>query len=150
MKIAHLSWVGDGHMRPELEQRAHEKGGAHAVRFTGSMAPNGEVVDLYRSCDVVCVPSRNEPFGIVVLEAWAAGKPVIATRNGGPRDFVAHGEDGYLVNDDPFAICTAAWDVLDHFEHARWMGARGRVKAAYGFSWDSIADQTEAVHHEVR
>lgn len=144
-----LVLVGDGHMRSLLEQRAQEKGIAQAVRFTGSMAPNGEVVNLFKSCDVVCVPSRNEPFGIVVLEAWAAGKPVIATRNGGPRDFVAHGEDGYLVNDDAFSIFTAVCDLLDDSEHARWMGGRGRVKAASGFKWSSIAEQTEAVYHEV-
>ena len=146
---AKIVFVGDGDMRPLLEQRARDKGVSHAVRFTGAMPPNGEVMNLYKSTDVVCVPSRNEPFGIVVLEAWAAAKPVIATRNGGPRDFVAHNTDGFLVNDDPFAICTAVWDIFANFDHARWMGQCGRVKAAYGFSWDSIAEQTETVYREV-
>ena len=90
---AKVVFVGDGDMREMLEQRAHELGVAHAVRFLGAMGADGDLINLYKSTDVVCVPSRNEPFGIVVLEAWAAGKPVVATQNGGPRDFVSHGED---------------------------------------------------------
>jgi glycosyltransferase involved in cell wall biosynthesis len=104
---------------------------------------------LYKSTDTVVVPSRNEPFGIVVLEAWGAGKPVVATLNGGPRDFVSHGEDGYLVFDNPHSICWGVNTVFGNFEHAQWMGSQGRVKAAYGFSWDAIAKQTEAVYQEL-
>jgi glycosyltransferase involved in cell wall biosynthesis len=121
----------------------------HAVGFTGALAPEGEMTALYQSADVICVPSRNEPFGIVVIEAWAAGKPVIATRNGGPRDFVSHGEDGLLVNDDSFAICTAVWDLFADFDHARRMGERGHTKAVTGFGWDLIAAQTETVYQEI-
>lgn len=53
--------------------------------------------ELFKSCDAVVVPSRNEPFGIVVLEAWSAGKPVVATNSGGPRDFVNPNVTGILV-----------------------------------------------------
>ena len=146
---AKVVFVGDGDMRPYLEHRAYELGVSHAVRFLGAMDPHGELINLYKSTDMVCVPSRNEPFGIVVLEAWAAGKPVVATQNGGPRDFVSHGEDGYLVYDNPHSICWGVNTVLGNFEHARWMGQQGRVKAAYGFSWDAIAGQTEAVYQEL-
>lgn len=52
---------------------------------------------LFKSCDAVVIPSRNEPFGIVVLEAWSSGKPVVATKCGGPRDFVNPDHTGYLV-----------------------------------------------------
>jgi glycosyltransferase involved in cell wall biosynthesis len=146
---AKIVFVGDGDMRGYLEQRAHQMGVAHAVRFLGSKSPDGELIDLYKSTDTVVVPSRNEPFGIVVLEAWAAGKPVVATLNGGPRDFVSHGEDGFLIYDNPYSICWGVNTIFGNFEHARWMGSRGRVKAAYGFSWDAIASQTEAVYAEV-
>ena len=43
----------------------------------------------------------------------------------------------------------SVWRVFGNFEHARWMGERGRVKAAYGFSWDAVADQTEGVYREL-
>ena len=111
--------------------------------------PNGRLTNLYRSTDCVVVPSRNEPFGIVVLEAWAAGKPVIATHNGGPRDIITHNEDGFLVYDNPNSICWGVNQVFSNFAHAQWMGSRGRVKAAYGFSWDAIAERTEAIYHEL-
>jgi glycosyltransferase involved in cell wall biosynthesis len=146
---AKVVFVGDGDMRAYLEHRAYELGVNHAVRFLGAMSPNNGLIDLYKSTDTVVVPSRNEPFGIVVLEAWAAGKPVVATQNGGPRDFVSHGEDGYLVYDNPQSICWGVNTTLGNFEHARWMGGRGRVKAAYGFSWDAISRQTEAVYEEL-
>ena len=113
------------------------------------MGAHGDLINLYKSADLVCVPSRNEPFGIVVLEAWAAGKPVVATHNGGPRDFVSHGEDGYLVYDNPESICWGINTVFGDFQHAQWMGQQGRVKAAYGFSWDEIAGTTEDVYREL-
>jgi glycosyltransferase involved in cell wall biosynthesis len=95
------------------------------------------------------VPSRNEPFGIVVLEAWAAGKPVVASRNGGPAEVVTHGQEGYLVHDDPGSIAWGIREVFHNFAHARWMGERGRAKAAYSFSWDHIAGQTEGIYREL-
>ncbi len=113
------------------------------------MNGHSDLPNLFKSADVVCVPSRNEPFGIVVLEAWAAGKPVVATRNGGPRDFVTHGEDGYLVCDHPGSICWGVQEIFRNFAHARWMGSRGRVKAAYGFNWDGVAATTENCYREI-
>eukprot|EP00921_Rhytidocystis_pertsovi_P025088 GHVQ01040468.1.p1 GENE.GHVQ01040468.1~~GHVQ01040468.1.p1 ORF type:complete len:1022 (-),score=152.14 GHVQ01040468.1:1478-4543(-) len=88
--------VGDGHMRHELEGRANHLGVGHAVRFVGKKT-GGELKSLFKACDAVLVPSRNEPFGIVVLEGWSAWKPVIATTCGGPRDFVTPNVDGVLV-----------------------------------------------------
>jgi len=142
-------FVGDGHMRGDLERRAHELGVAHAVRFVGSMGANSDLINLYKSADLVCVPSRNEPFGIVILEAWAAGKPVVATHNGGPREFVSHARDGYLVYDNSGSIAWGIKETFGNFDHARWMGSQGRVKAAYGFSWDVIAAQTEGIYSEL-
>ena len=89
--------VGDGYMKSDLERRVQELGISHAVRFLGSMSGR-PLVELFKSADCVCLPSRNEPFGIVVLEAWASGKPVVATSSGGPREFVDHGVDGYHVH----------------------------------------------------
>ena len=146
---AKFVFVGDGYMRGDLERRAHELGVAHAVRFLGSMGEHSDLINLFKSTDVVVVPSRNEPFGIVILEAWAAGKPVIATHNGGPREFVTHGQEGYLVYDNPGSICWGLNEVFCNFEHGRWMGERGRVKAAYSFSWDVIAEHTEGVYREL-
>ena len=146
---AKFVFVGDGYMRNDLERRANELGVRQAVRFLGNMSANGDLTNLYKSTDVVCVPSRNEPFGIVVLEAWAAGKPVVVTRNGGPAEVVAHNQDGLVAYDNPGSICWALTQIFNDFLHARWMGERGRVKAAYGFSWDNAAAQTEGIYCEL-
>ncbi|MCE5278491.1 MAG: glycosyltransferase [Planctomycetaceae bacterium] len=146
---AKIVFVGDGHLRQRLQHRAHELGVAHAVRFLGAMGPDSDLINLYKSTDVVCVPSRNEPFGLVVLEAWSAGKPVVATHNGGPREVVQHGENGFLVHAEPGAICWGVKEAFGNFAHARWMGERGRVKAAFGFNWDLIAGQTEGIYREL-
>ena len=74
--------VGEGYMRADLERRTQELGVDSAVRFLGSMS-GLSLLQLFKSADCVCIPSRNEPFGIVVLEAWASGKPVVATSSGG-------------------------------------------------------------------
>jgi glycosyltransferase involved in cell wall biosynthesis len=146
---AKIVFAGDGWMRQQLEHRAWQMGVAHAARFTGAMEPNGDIINLFKSSDVVCVPSRNEPFGIVILEAWAAGKPVVATRNGGPHELISHGYDGYLVYDNPPSICWGVNQIFANFDHARWMGQNGRAKAAYCFSWDTAAARTEAVYREI-
>jgi glycosyltransferase involved in cell wall biosynthesis len=146
---AKIVFVGDGDMRPYLERRAYELGVSHAVRFLGAMSPDGDLLNLYKSADVVCVPSRNEPFGMVILEAWAAGKPVVVTENGGPRYFTSHGEDGFVVHANPPSICWGINTIFGDFERARQMGSQGRSKAAYCFSWDVIANQVEGVYGEL-
>jgi len=146
---AKFVFVGDGHMRAHLENRARQLRVAHACRFLGSMSENSDLINLFKSTDCVVVPSRNEPFGIVILEAWSAGKPVVATHNGGPREFVTHGKTGYLVYDNAGSIAWWVKEMLRNFAHARWMGEQGRTTAAYGFSWDVIAGQTEGVYREL-
>jgi glycosyltransferase involved in cell wall biosynthesis len=88
------------------------------------------------------VPSRNEPFGIVVLEAWAAGKPVVVTHSGGPDEFVWHDVNGYLVYQNPESIAWGLGTMMRDWEHARWMGHNGWVAATNAFSWDVIGDRT--------
>jgi len=138
---AKFVFVGDGEMRPYLEGRAHASGCAGACRFVG-YSPEEELINLYNACDAVCVPSRNEPFGIVVLEAWSAGKPVVVTHSGGPDEFVWHDVNGYLVYQHPESIAWGLGTLMRDWEHARWMGNNGRVAVETTFNWDRIADQT--------
>ncbi len=142
---AKFIFAGDGEMRKSAESRAHQLGVAHATRFIGFQA-NGCLVDLYKACDVVCVPSRNEPFGIVILESWSAGKPVVATINGGPEEFIWHNVNGLKVYANPNSIAWGLGTLFTNFEWARWMGHNGRVAAETAFSWDAIAERTLAVY----
>ena len=142
---AKFVFTGEGDMRGAVERRARDRGVAHACRFYGVM-PREQLIDLYKACDCVCVPSRNEPFGIVVLEAWAAGKPVVATVKGGPSEFVWHDVNGYKIYPTPESIAWGIGTLFADFEHARWMGANGRKAVETAFSWDIIAGHTYGVY----
>lgn len=143
---AKVLFVGEGEMRAYLEQRASDLGIAGSVRFLGDVP---DLIPLYGSTDVVCVPARRESFGQRVLEAWSARRPVVVTYKLDVQDFVHHGVDGMVVFDNPPSICWGLNTVFGDFDKARQMGERGRVKAAYGYSWDVVAGQTEGVYREL-
>jgi glycosyltransferase involved in cell wall biosynthesis len=141
-------FAGDGAMRHDVEIEARQLGVSHAVRFLGHQDPD-EVATLYKLADGVCVPSRNEPFGLVVLEAWSAGKPVVASENGGPAELVKHEFNGLLVAPRPDSIAWAVGRLFADFERARWMGENGRSTVDERYMWESIAGQTVDVYESV-
>jgi glycosyltransferase involved in cell wall biosynthesis len=142
---SHFVFAGEGDMRDGLESRIRQLGVAHAVRFLGYR--NGdELVRLYKLADVVCMPSRNEPFGIVILEAWSAGKPVLASQNGGPAEYVRHEVNGLKI----YPCCeSVVWGVDRMFSdpgRARRMGGNGRKTVQERFTWDTITEQMLAIY----
>ena len=142
---AKFVFAGDGHMRAALERHVAALGMDHAARFLGHQ-DGQEMVGLFKSADLVCVPSRNEPFGIVILEAWSAQKPVVVTRNGGPAEFVRHQETGLIVSDTKDAIGWGVGTALANTNRARRWGRSGRREAETHFAWDRIAKETECVY----
>ncbi|HLP78609.1 MAG TPA: glycosyltransferase family 4 protein [Candidatus Paceibacterota bacterium] len=139
---AKFVFVGDGHMRGDLEPRANQLRVSHATRFLGYRNGN-ELISLYKACDAVCMPSRNEPFGITALEGWAAGKPVVASQNGGPSEFIRHNVNGLKIHPSVESVGWGIGTLFTDFEWARWMGANGRQAAETVFNWDKIAVTTE-------
>jgi glycosyltransferase involved in cell wall biosynthesis len=138
---AKFVFVGDGEMRWYVEERARRMEIDHAARFLGYL--NGwRLTDLYRASDVICMPSRNEPFGITILEAWSAGKPVVASQNGGPGEIVWHEVNGLKIYPNSDSIAWGIGTMFEDFDHARWMGRNGRIAVESCFSWDIIGDQT--------
>ncbi len=142
---AKFVFAGEGNMRGGVEHRAHQLGVAHACRFLGHRGV-WELIDLYKVCDCVCVPSRNEPFGIVILEAWSAGKPVVASNVGGPSEIIWHDVTGFQIWPNPDSVSWGIGSVFADFEHGRWMGRNGRTAAEKVFSWDVIADEVLSVY----
>lgn len=140
--------VGDGEMRGRLEARTRQLGVMHAVRFLGYRGSD-ELVHLFKLADVVCVPSRNEPFGIVVLEAWGAGKPVVVTQTGGPNEYVWHEVTGLKIFPSPDSVAWGINTTFSDFERSRWMGRNGRATVEERFGWGTIADQTLDVYRQV-
>jgi glycosyltransferase involved in cell wall biosynthesis len=142
---AKFVFAGDGEMRRGLESRTRQLGVAQATRFLGFK--NGhELPELYKACDVVCVPSRNEPFGIVVLEGWSAGKPVVVSKNGGPDEYVSHEVNGLKISPTSQSVGWGLGTLFTDFDWARWMGRNGRVAVESGFTWDHVADRVLDVY----
>jgi len=91
---AYLWIAGDGPLEAKLKAMATALGVADRVRFLGWRTDAGA---LYRTADVCVFPSRFEPLGNVVIQAWAHGLPVVAADSQGPGALIRHGEDGILV-----------------------------------------------------
>ena len=102
--------------------------------------------DLYAAGDIFVLPSRTDSFGIVYLEAWACGKPVIGARAGGVPDVIRHGVDGLLVPfGDTGALAEAIASLLDDPERARAMGAAGRDTLP-ARSWEAVYRRIRAIY----
>ena len=105
-------------------------------------SPRAELFRWYCVSDVVGVPSHNESFGLVALEAQACGRPVVATDVGGLRHAVEDGATGLLVpSHDPGEWAEALGAILDDRQAAGWLGASGAAHAAR-FSWSNTAAST--------
>ncbi len=128
---------GSGLAEPTaLQELAGSLGIADVVRFLPPQGGAG-LVDVYRAADVVAVPSHNESFGLVALEAQACGTPVVAARVGGLPVAVADERSGLLVDGHG----AAAWaDALAAALSRRDELRRGTVAHARGFSWNRTAD----------
>lgn len=91
--------VGDGPQRAAVQRRLTRRGMADWVHLTGRL-DRAAIRDVYRRADVFLAPARLESFGIAALEAHCAGLPVVALRAGGIGEFVEHGRNGLLGDDD--------------------------------------------------
>jgi D-inositol-3-phosphate glycosyltransferase len=139
---------GTGLERPTaLMDLAGSLGIADRVRFLPPRPP-AELSDVYRAADLVAVPSHNESFGLVALEAQACGTPVVAAAVGGLVTAVADGRSGVLVDGhDPARWARVIGDLLCDPARRAELG-RGAAAHARRFSWDLTADGLLAVYRE--
>ena len=94
---------------------------------------------LYAACDLLAQPSERESFGIVFLEAWAAGKPVVGARSGAASSLISEGEDGLLAGYAEVAEWAHAIVQLLHNPLQRAeMGRRGKLKVCSKYTWDAV------------
>jgi glycosyltransferase involved in cell wall biosynthesis len=145
-----LVLVGEGTLREKLEQETKELGIDQRVQFTGFVKDNLQKAMFFHAADVFVLPSvtSQEIFGIVNLEAMAAGVPIVASKIGGIPDVVTDGDTGLLVPpNDPDAIAKAVVTLISDPELGRAMVERG-LKRVEAYSWASIAERTEKIYEE--
>lgn len=109
-----------------------------------------DTAPLIALSDVFAMPSLMEGLGTAVIEAMAAGKPVVASAVGGVVETVVDGVTGYLVPPrDPVALADRLSDLISRPEAARAMGAEGMKRARENFSMERMASLNEALYHEI-
>jgi glycosyltransferase involved in cell wall biosynthesis len=104
----------------------------------------------YAAADVFCLPSLHEPFGMVILEAWSAGTPVVAAKVGGIPSFTTHGHD--VLHTDPQCpedIARSLDTAMSNRTLARTLAEHGRAKATRDYDWLSISERLLSVYRDV-
>lgn len=136
--------VGDGEERGALEELATKVGLTHTCRFLGWRA---DMPNVYAALDVLALSSRNEGSPVSVIEAMAAGRPVVATRVGGVPDVVRDGVDGYLVSPaDPAAMADALARLLTDEALRVEMGGAARAAVYPRFDASRLLGDVERLY----
>ncbi|MFB5189219.1 glycosyltransferase family 4 protein [Alicyclobacillus fastidiosus] len=140
--------VGQPKFRQEnVDYEAHLKeqvialGVQDRVRFLGFRE---DIMNVMGTIDVLLIPSENEPFGRVVIEAMLAGKPVIGTNDGGISEIVVHGETGFLTDvGDTDSMSKYLREMYEHVELREGLGEQGRRRSLLQFSIERTAQTIE-------
>ncbi len=144
-----LMLVGDGDQKAHWVELADTLGLSARTRFVG-MIPNDHLPPYYAATDAVILPSLPpESFGMVLIEAMACGKPVIASNLPGVRTVVSDSEDGLLVTPgDVTDLAEKIHMLLDSPQRRTTMGERGRMKVEEKYAWPKVVEQLERVYEE--
>jgi glycogen synthase len=145
-----LLLAGEGTQRAVLEERARAHRVRRSVSFLGYL-PDDDLAALLAAVDAVVLPSRYEPFGIVALEAAAAGAPLVASTAGGLGEVVLDGETGLSFEPgDVVGLAAAVGAVLDDPAAAARRAVAARARLASDFDWATIAAATADVYATAR
>jgi glycosyltransferase involved in cell wall biosynthesis len=152
---AKLVILGLGDMEQMLVHMVHNHHLEENVVLHFRMAPEEERILYYAASDVVVLPSKYEPFGIVCTEAMSMGKPVVVGARGtsGFREQVipaGEGICGYHINPyDPLDVAKFTVEILKRHDLAETMGRNGRSRVIEHFTWDTAAENTLMVYREL-
>jgi glycosyltransferase involved in cell wall biosynthesis len=142
-----LLFVGDGDDRDRLEQRAHDLGLARSCLFVGYQE---NVAPWYAICDAVVLTSASEGTPVTIIEALAAGRPVVATKVGGVPDVVDEGETGFLVRPRDTHALAERLEILARDPQRRAaMGATGRERMLERYAVERLIDDIDTLYREL-
>jgi len=141
--------IGDGPEKNRLKKLATDLGINDRVEFLGRLG-HKEVLKYMEKADIFSLPSWNEGFGVVYIEAMAQGKPVIGCRGEGIEDFVEDGKTGMLVEPKDVDSLVQTIDYLLSNPDEAWaIGKRARKLVLENYTWDKNAEKTIKVYKEV-
>lgn len=141
-----LDIFGDGEQRTALEALIRSSGASGFVKLRG-IASKESVQSSLSTFDAFVLPSVSEAFGLVFLEAMAAGLPVVGIDRGGPSEIITHGTNGILVKrDDSGELFAALHQLASVPQLVETMGRQARLAAVERFSWDAVARQYFAAY----
>ena len=139
--------AGEGSLRGALECQVNEAGLADRVHFAGQVDPLGP---LLMACDACVLPSLWEGLPLVVLEALARARPVVASRVGGIPEAVEDGVSGRLVPPgDPAALAAVLEDFHRRADAAMRLGQAGSERVLESFTWERVIEAFESLYDEV-
>ena len=139
VKDAYLWIAGEGPLDKKLKRQAIETGIKNRVRFLGWYK---NIAALHATADIFVCPSRHEPFGNVVLEAWAHCKPVVATLSEGPGQLIHNDINGLLVPvDDPKAMAMAIQNLIVDKARAQSLAENGYDTYMNCYSKDVVVEE---------
>jgi glycosyltransferase involved in cell wall biosynthesis len=146
----HVFVVGDGDRAGWYRDLTEELGIESRVHFLGKL-PHQDLPKVYAAVDIVVLPSQlQESFGLVLIEAMACGKPVIASNLPGVRSVVSNGDDGLLVRPgDVDDLVEKMQMLLGDARHRREMGTRGHKKVEEKYAWSKVIPLLAQVYEEV-
>jgi glycosyltransferase involved in cell wall biosynthesis len=147
-----LKIVGDGDLREKYEKLSSDLRLDRKVIFSGRVGDNN-LAAYYQDCDVFVLPSINqgEAFGMVLLEAMACGKPVIASNLPGVRSVFKNGKQGLLVNPgDVDDLSEKIKVILNDDSLAKRMGAEGRKLVEEKYTWEKVGKRLDEVYTKVK
>lgn len=141
--------ITDAAYKQSLESQIQAQGLADRVwLIPGLTADDPLLADAYEAAELFVLPSRHEPFGIVVLEAWMRAKPVLVSDLGGLQHLVDHGRNGLRFG-SPQALFEMAQHLLENPAQAALLGMGGRQKALQSYTWDAIGHQLYSLYHSL-
>lgn len=136
---AYLWIAGTGPQKKDLAALAHQEGVEHRVRFLGW---HDKISRLYKACDLYCCPSRVEPLGNVILEAWAHCKPVVAARSAGPEGLISCHDNGLMAPLEDFETLATHLKTLITSKSLRdHIAQKGRQTYERFFTESKVVDQ---------
>ena len=141
--------IGKGDEKKKLKELVNKLNLQNMVKFIGEVSHH-KVMEYMAVCDIFSLPSWNEGFGVVYIEAMAQGKPIIGCQGEGIEDFVENGKTGLLVKPkDVDSLAKALGFLLSNIDEAKIIGERAQKVVLENYTWEKNAEKTIEIYREV-